>query len=110
MLAGGFVEAALEIVGGDGLDGVVEGEFDDEWLCGSERQRVLRDRDRRGAIRSVRSGFEEVPHWKVCPRAWRAWRMPWAAESLGSSWRALLTFEAEASVWLACRSRRARTR
>ena len=40
MLAGGLLKAALEIVGGDGLDGVVEGEFDDDWGV-VERRRGL---------------------------------------------------------------------
>jgi hypothetical protein len=31
---GGGVEAALEVLGGDGLDGVVDGEFEDEGGCG----------------------------------------------------------------------------
>jgi hypothetical protein len=30
MLAGGVLKAALEVVGGDGLDGVVEGKFKDD--------------------------------------------------------------------------------
>ena len=31
MLADGLLKAALEIVGADGLNGVVDGQFDDEW-------------------------------------------------------------------------------
>ena len=34
MAGGGVVEAALEVLGGDGLDGVVDGELDDEWGLG----------------------------------------------------------------------------
>jgi hypothetical protein len=34
VLAGSLLKPALEIVGGDWLDGVMEGEFDDNWGCG----------------------------------------------------------------------------
>ena len=109
VLAGGLLEAALEVVGGDGLDGVVEGEFDDDGRWWGRRT-ALRAADRRALCRSARDGFEEVPHGRLCPRACRACRMPWAAVSLGSSWSALLTLEAEEAISFACRSRRARTR
>ena len=111
VLAGGFLEAALEVVGGDGLDGVVDGEFDDDGLWWLARQRRLQaSRQDEGRQECDETSFEEVPHGRLCPRACRACLIPRAAESLGSSWSALLTLEAEAASSLACRSRRASTR
>ena len=48
---GGFVEAALEVLGGDGLDGVVDGELEDEGLLGlglQGEQGEEREQERRG--------------------------------------------------------------
>ena len=56
MEAGCFIEAALQVVGGDGLDGVVDGEFDDDiGLCGVgegglEEQAGERDEEERRGI------------------------------------------------------------
>jgi hypothetical protein len=57
----------------------------------------------------VGSFGEMRDYGRLCPRACRAWRMPWAAVLLGSRWSALLTSEAEAARLLALKSMWART-
>ena len=59
VVAGGLVEAALEVVGGDGLDGVVDGEFDDDWAL-RRRRRALQAGRQESAMRSAKTSFSEV--------------------------------------------------
>ena len=106
VLAGGLVEAALEVVGCDGLDGVVDGELDDDGLAGRRRLRLRGQETGEEGECEMEGGL----HGRLCPRACRACFMPRAAEFFGSSLRALPTSEAEAASWLAWSSMRARTR
>ena len=78
MVGGSFLQAALEIVGGDGLDGVVDGEFEDGGLGGvggvegrGEEGGEEGDEDEEFGWRfSWR--FRWDSHGRLCPRAWRA--------------------------------------
>ena len=79
-------EAALDVAGADGLDGVAHCQLEDDRIglgacahgCGEEEG----DRG---------EGEQAELHGSFCPRDSRARRMPRAAESLGESLSALLT-------------------
>jgi hypothetical protein len=53
-------KAALEIVGGDGLDGVVDGELDDDGSSGGGRCR-----EKAGEYQEREDGFEKIPHGRL---------------------------------------------